>query len=50
MLILLYFKNYFKALYIGFKIPGPPALPILGNVLLIQDSKSKLSLYYTVLN
>ncbi|XP_068905084.1 probable cytochrome P450 4aa1 isoform X3 [Tenebrio molitor] len=39
MLILLYFKNYFKALYIGFKIPGPPALPILGNVLLIQDSK-----------
>ncbi|XP_063920301.1 probable cytochrome P450 4aa1 isoform X1 [Zophobas morio] len=39
MIILLYFKNYFKAVYLALRLPGPPILPLLGNVLLVTNSK-----------
>nr|WCC58125.1 cytochrome P450 [Pharsalia antennata] len=36
---LYYCRNYIRTVYLATNIPGPPALPILGNVLLLNNPK-----------
>lgn len=45
MLMLIYFKNYIRSVYLAFQLPGPPAVPFLGNVLLMKDDRSKFCNY-----
>ncbi|KAJ8924674.1 hypothetical protein NQ315_000825 [Exocentrus adspersus] len=37
-------KHYLRAVYLALNLPGPPALPILGNVLLLNNEKRLVEL------
>lgn len=44
-LILYLASGWLKIAKLMLQMPGPPALPILGNALLMTDTKSKSSLF-----
>ena len=39
-----YLKNWFRSVIFAFQLPGPPAVPILGNALLVADHNSEFIL------
>lgn len=44
MLLLLYCKSWLRSVQVALTLPGPPALPLIGNALLATNSKSKYKL------
>ncbi|CAG9770987.1 unnamed protein product [Ceutorhynchus assimilis] len=42
--ILKKYRNYFRAVLLAFKLPGPAAVPIIGNVLYVKDTEAFLGL------
>ncbi|XP_015833284.2 probable cytochrome P450 4aa1 [Tribolium castaneum] len=39
MLMSIYFKNYIRSVYLAFQLSGPPAVPLIGNVLLMKNDR-----------
>ncbi|KAG5884438.1 hypothetical protein JTB14_024381 [Gonioctena quinquepunctata] len=44
ILFLIYARNYLRSVLLAFKLAGPPASPILGNVLLLKNDEEMVSL------
>lgn len=44
-IVVIYFRSWLRCVQLAFTLPGPAALPVIGNALMILDSKSKQIMY-----